>query len=231
MRFKRKGLFWSVMLFMALLGASALLYLVQFKVFRRFGDTLFYLLQDFAFLPVQVLLVTFVLNALLTRREKKSLLQKLYMVIGAFFSQTGNRLLERFLRMDSGRERLLTVFAGMRTWSEAEITLTRRVLLEHGHTIEARAAEMQELKDLLRQERGFLLGLVENPNLLEHESFTELLLAVFHLVEELENRGSLSALPAEDLRHLEGDVQRAYRLLAQQWLDYAPTPSIATPRP
>jgi len=30
-----------------------------------------------------------------------------------------------------------------------------------------------------------LLGLLGNPNLLEHDSFTDLLWAVFHLMEEL----------------------------------------------
>jgi hypothetical protein len=38
---------------------------------------------------------------------------------------------------------------------------------------------------ILLSKRDFLVALMENPNLLEHESFTDLLWAVFHLVEEL----------------------------------------------
>jgi hypothetical protein len=62
--------------------------------------------------------------------------------------------------------------------------------------------------------------LLENPTLLEHESFTDLLRAVFHLAEELAYREDLSQSPGTDRAHLEGDINRAYHLLVHQWLDY-----------
>ena len=65
-----------------------------------------------------------------------------------------------------------------------------------------------------------LLRLLENPNLLEHESFTELLRAVFHLAEELSYRNDFSKLPDTDYNHLAGDIKRSYTLLVRQWLDY-----------
>jgi hypothetical protein len=68
--------------------------------------------------------------------------------------------------------------------------------------------------------RDFLLRLLENPNLLEHETFTEHLRAVFHLTEELTSREDLMGLPDTDYAHLSGDIQRAYGLLVHQWLDY-----------
>jgi len=64
--------------------------------------------------------------------------------------------------------------------------------------------------------------LLENPNLLEHDRFTDLLWAVFHLVEELEMRPeSLEGLPTTDYAHLSSDVRRAYSRLAGEWLAYA----------
>jgi hypothetical protein len=68
-------------------------------------------------------------------------------------------------------------------------------------------------------ERDFLVRLLENPILLEHESFTELLRAVFHLTEELAAREDLGNLPDSDYKHLAGDIKRAYVLLVHQWLD------------
>ena len=65
-----------------------------------------------------------------------------------------------------------------------------------------------------------LLRLLENPSLLERESFTETLRAVFHLKEELLYRDDISQLPESDKKHLVGDIKRAYRLLTHQWLDY-----------
>lgn len=55
---------------------------------------------------------------------------------------------------------------------------------------------------------------------MEHESFTNLLWAVFHFTEELSHRKNLKKLPGSDLKHLSGDIQRSYNLLVDQWLDY-----------
>jgi hypothetical protein len=65
-----------------------------------------------------------------------------------------------------------------------------------------------------------MLGLLENPNLLEHDEFTDLLWAVFHLIEELEARSSFAGLSSADLDHLSGDINRAYSLLLREWLTY-----------
>jgi len=65
-----------------------------------------------------------------------------------------------------------------------------------------------------------LLGLLENPNLLEHESFTNLLWAVFHLTDELAHRSDLVKLPDTDYQHLAGDMKRVYHQLIIQWLNY-----------
>ena len=65
-----------------------------------------------------------------------------------------------------------------------------------------------------------MLRLLENPNLLEHEEFTELLRTVFHVAEELGERTALNDLPDTDIKHLSGDVRRAYVHLVHQWLDY-----------
>ena len=70
------------------------------------------------------------------------------------------------------------------------------------------------------QKRDFLLRLLENPNLLEHESFTELLWSVFHLTEELHHRKNFADLPPTDYKHLEGDIKRAYSQLIAEWFNY-----------
>ena len=72
----------------------------------------------------------------------------------------------------------------------------------------------------MHEKRGFLLRLLENPNLLAHEAFTELLLAVTHVAEELDYRERLGTLPRSDCAHLSGDIRRAYGLLIREWLRY-----------
>ena len=86
--------------------------------------------------------------------------------------------------------------------------------------IDIDACDLEALKAMLVAEKPFLLGLLSNQALLEHEQFTELLWAVTHLAEELEARKDFSAIPTPDRIHLTGDVKRAYSLLTLQWLSY-----------
>ena len=65
-----------------------------------------------------------------------------------------------------------------------------------------------------------MIRLLENPVLLEHGEFTDLIWALFHLEEELSARGALDQAPAADLRHLAQDVDRALRRLLVQWLEH-----------
>jgi hypothetical protein len=80
--------------------------------------------------------------------------------------------------------------------------------------------DLEKLRSFLIGKRNFLLRILENPALLEHESFTELLRAVFHLTEELELRKDFKTLPDSDFAHLQVDMERAYARLVDAWLDY-----------
>ncbi len=95
-----------------------------------------------------------------------------------------------------------------------------RRLKKYDYAVKADSLDLPNLRDFLEQRNDSLLRLLENPVMLEHETFTELLRAVFHLKEELLNRGELKGLPGSDLEHLEGDVKRAYGLLVYEWIAY-----------
>ena len=90
----------------------------------------------------------------------------------------------------------------------------------HTYNIDSKRGDLENIRNFLKEKRQFLLNLLENPNLLEHESFTNLLWAVFHLTEELTHRRSLNELQETDCQHLAVDIKRAYHLLILEWLDY-----------
>ena len=55
--------------------------------------------------------------------------------------------------------------------------------------------DLEAVRDFLLKNEEFLMRLVENPMIFEHESFTDLILAISHLTEELKARGSLVRAP------------------------------------
>jgi hypothetical protein len=105
-------------------------------------------------------------------------------------------------------------------WTLREFVETSNRLKKYTYDIDIKRGDLDSLKQMLIKERTFLLRLLENQNLLEHDTFTNLLMAVFHLTEELESRTDVRDLPQADMKHLANDVKRVYTLLVSEWLDY-----------
>jgi hypothetical protein len=105
------------------------------------------------------------------------------------------------------------------TWKEAEFKKAKLFVKNTGF-IDFDQINISELHAFLLSKRGFLLSLIDNPNVLEHELFSDVLLSVFHLAEELESRPSLTNLGERDRAHIAEDIKRANRNLLVQWLDY-----------
>lgn len=215
-----KRLTWQLAFGILLVLISVFVYYEQIQVFHAERDTFFYLFQDLAFVPINILLVTLIVDRLLRMRERAALMKKLNMVIGAYFSEVGTKLLRHFVAFDedasaiSGR---LLVTAG---WDDRAFAEAADAVKQHPVRMDYRRGDLSGLKEFLVSRRGFLLGLLENQNLLEHESFTELLWAVFHLMEELDSRDDVRALSRTDGEHIAGDIRRAYLILIGEWLAY-----------
>lgn len=211
---------WYLWLTLLLVAISAAFYWLQLAVFRDPRSTFFYMLQDLAFVPIQVLLVTLILNDLMVRREKRNLLNKMNMVIGAFFGEMGTGLIHHLARYDRNSGDLKKTLKMDTGWDDRQFKAARQELASGSYAIDARTENLEPLREFLSARRSFLLSLLENQNLLEHQSFTDLLWAVSHLTEELKLRKDLSGLPENDLQHLSGDIKRAYVILLTEWLEY-----------
>jgi len=205
---------------LALLLTSVLLYAVEYLMLGDSGSILTAFIGNLAFLPINVLLVSIIIHRLINDMERKNRIEKLNMVIGTFFSQTGTRLLGYFSRADPEIEEIRKYLLVKKDWEKKDFADVNRRLKNYEYAIRAGSLDLKDLRDFLEQRNDSLLRLLENPVMLEHETFTELLRAVFHLTEELLNREDLEELPPSDLEHLEGDVKRAYGLLVYEWVAY-----------
>jgi hypothetical protein len=202
-----------------LLATSVMLYLIHYLIFRDAHHIYIYLLGDFAFLPLQVLLVGLIIDRILSWREKQAMLGKMNMVVGVFFSEMGTRLLGQLLPAFD-RTRITGGLGVKSNWSADDFRKATSFADNLKPQADCGAIDLQALKSFLDRERDLILRLLENPNLLEHERFTDMLWAVSHLAEELEARPQLQNLPKSDEAHIGQDIGRAFTALAAEWLDY-----------
>lgn len=217
---------WRVRLGIILIILAAILYTSNVFLFGDLRDTLFYLDIELAFIPIEALIIVLVLEWIISEREKSNLLHKMNMVIGSFFSEVGTELLAGISDFDSKTEKIRKKLIMTDSWTKEDFLEASKRIKNYNYQVYIGKDNpdsihyLQELKIFLVNKREFMLRLLANPNLLEHDTFTDLLWAVFHLTEELENRVDLTDLPKADYKHLAGDTERAYGLLVYEWLQY-----------
>ncbi len=211
---------WYLIIAVVLLLLSAVFYMLQIHIFHNEEETFFLMLQDLSFVPINVLLVTLIIDRLLKRREKQGLLNKMNMVIGVFFNDIGiglikicNGLIENIDDINGG----LQVSQG---WNDRDFNkITKNFSIKPTMFI-LDNENLTVLKGFLEKKTAGLLRMLANPNLLEHDKFTNMLWAVFHIADELSHRSDFGVLPKSDLDHLKVDMSRAYILVVSEWASY-----------
>ena len=210
--------------FLVLAGAvlsvlTVALYLIHYAIFRDAHHIYIYMVGDLAFLPLEILLVALIIDRILEWREKQAMLGKMNMVVGVFFSEMGTRLLGGLLP-GFDRSQIIANLGVKPEWTADDFRRATNFADKLRPQADCRAIDLNALKDFLGHERDLLLRLLENPNLLEHERFTDMLWAISHLAEELQARPQLQNLPKADEAHIGQDIGRAFTALTAEWLDY-----------
>jgi hypothetical protein len=218
--FKLKIERWQVLFALSLVILSILFYLITDMIFGDERNILSRLAEEISFLPLEVLLVALIIEKIFSHMEKRSRMEKLNMVIGTFFIEVGTKLLVYLSDLDPELENIRSSLVIKDNWSDQEFSRVKMDLDSYNFGIDMNKVNLEYLLEFLQKNRDFLLRLTENPTLLEHESFTDVLLAINHLSEELASRSSLKDLPPIDLMHLQGDIKRVYGFLVHEWLDY-----------
>ena len=215
---------WRLALVLILISASAIVYTIHYFIFRDVHHIFIYLIGDVAFLFLDVLFVIIIIERLLARQEKRTAVRKLHMLVGAFYSEVGMDLFRKFAPFLENASELERRLAISPAWTDKEFKRAAeesRGFPYKMKIMEVQIGDLKELRDFLLEKRSFLVRLLENPNLLEHERFTDILLAVFHLAEELGFREKeLRDLPKSDHAHLAGDMRRVYSQMTGEWVAY-----------
>lgn len=211
---------WRIILSVSLIMLSGIFYLLYYFIYADIQGILTWFLMSVAFLPINILIVTLIVEGIINERDKQAMLKKLNMVIGVFYSDAGTELLKLLSAFNLTNVQLSKELMFSSNWTAMEYNNAVNIVKNFNSEIDCRAGNLPDLKEFLSGKRDFLLRLLENPNLLEHETFTDLLWAVFHLHDELAHRTDLAGLHQADCAHISNDMKRAYMLLLAEWLIY-----------
>jgi hypothetical protein len=214
-----KHMNWKILTGIIMLFLASGFYVLHYFIFHDAHHIFIYLIGDIAFVFIEVLLVTLIIHHLLKDWEKKSHLKKLNMVIEVFFSEFGKTLLAYFSSFDKNLPQIQNFIIDQNDNCDLNFKQAFSAIKKYQAHIDMKAIDLPKLASFLQSKRNFIVSMLQNPALLEHQSFTETIMAIFHIAEELISR-NIENLSEEDLEHTKEDIERAYNKLIAQWLSY-----------
>lgn len=210
----------GILIGIGFIALSAILYYLHFLIFNDSHHIFLYLLGDIAFLPIEVLLVSVIFHKVIEDKDKKERLKKINMVLSVYFSEAGVELMQFFSREDDNLSEFREFLLIKPQWDTRDYKNALKNLKGINHHLSFSGPCLISLCEFLTAHRDLFLKLLENPFLVEHETFTDLIMSLSHAEQELSSRKNLLNLNENDYRHLMADIERAYQLLLVEWLLY-----------
>ena len=220
-----KRMSWKVKFSIIMILLIIIIYGSNYLVLGDAEHIISYVWTHLGFIPVDILLVAFLLDEIIERKEKEAMLEKLDMLMSTFFSEVGNDLISQLSaanKYKTNTENLKSI----KNWEEKDygnkLAELKNATIDFQADIplEQREEFLENLRTFLESKREFIINLMTNPNLLEKEEFTGLITSILHLDEELEHRKDLALVNDADFGHLNGDMQRVYDKLIHEWVYY-----------
>lgn len=203
-----------------LVTLSLLLHFVHVLIFKDIHHTMIFLVADIAFIPMEVFFTSMILERMLERREKEHGKEKLNMLVGVFYAEIGTQLLGYFVEQDDR----VSICKKLRIkdpsiWDEDYFKRLQQLNSTYHYEVSLEKVDLIQLKELLHDGKNLLITLMTTESLHDHETFTEMLMLIMHLKEELDLR-DISSLNESERHHLEQDMTALYRYLTYEWCYY-----------
>ena len=216
---------WKIKFSIIMVIAIIVIYGSNILILKDPEHVVSYIWTHLGFIPVDILIVAFVLDEIISKKEKEAMMEKLDMIMSTFFSEIGNDLIGQLSSVNAHKADT-NYLESIKNWDDNDYKNKLKEIKNQNIPFKAEvAAEDREeyltnIRDLLINKREFIINLLNNPNLLEKEEFSGLLTAILHLDEELEHRPDLSKVSDIDFNHLNGDMERIYNKLIHEWIYY-----------
>jgi len=197
---------------------SVVFFIIQTILFKNQRESLFLIFQDMIFLPFNIIFITILLGQIVGRRGKQVRLSKLNILINEFFSEVGNSIILSFNAYVTNIDDFANLLDFSDNFTVKQFDKVIKMVPSASIIVKIQNNGLDDLLASLENSKSLLIRMLENQNILEHDEFTEMLIAVHHVLDELRNRDDLNLLTAKDANHLSYDILRAYPLLIKQWV-------------
>jgi hypothetical protein len=215
---------WKTLFSIKLIIASIIIYILHYLIFKDSHHIFIFLLEDIAFIPLEVLFVSLVIHKFMDNKEKELILEKLYILIGVFFNEVGNQVIKEITPAVNSKNNVCNSFFDDKILNEdvtdKEFNKYINTIKNTETDIQIKNIDIKKLANFLEEKRSFLINILQNPMLLEHDAFTTLIRYLFYLGDQLSHHLNCDCLEEDDLKIVKKEIEKLYPLLLYEWYNY-----------
>lgn len=194
-----------------LIALSSIMFFIHYLIFGQALNTAYYSLMNLCFIPINSLVVTIMLEKLIDYRAKKDRIEKINMLVGIFFTEVGGKLMHFIIDADKDAKNYITNFE--------DLNKIKKCLYEYNYKVDMKYIDLCAIKNILVEHNNLFVTLISNESILQHQIFTDLLMSVIHLRDEIIFIEKDKGLEL-NINHVENDVIRVYKNISIQWISY-----------
>ncbi len=209
-----------------LICASVIMYAVHFLIFKNFHHIAIFFVHDIAFMPLEVILVTLFFDRIIDKAHEEENQSKLSIIETLFFNESGGHMLQYLTSFDPHSDQLAGILDVNMSWKSSDYLNARKQLKNYSFQLDVQKVDFFGLHYHLNERHAYYRNILENPALTQSSEFTELVMKIYLMWEELDCRTDLYNLDLTEKHYLGELLTEIYEELVEYWLDNAHNHSI-----
>ena len=197
-----------------LICTSAALYVLHYLIFRDLHHIGIFFLHDLAGMPLEVILVTLFFDRIIEKAHEEENQSKLSIIETLFFNESG------------GNPQLAEILRVSMDWKSADYQNAKIRVKDYSFHLDVDKVDFFGLHYHLDERHAYYRNILENPALTQSSEFTEMVMKIYLIWEELDCRTDLYNLDPEEKHYLGELLTEIYEELGEYWLDNAYNHSI-----
>lgn len=195
-------------------------YLIYYIIFGEIHYIITSIAMSIASIPLNMLFTGIIVNCIVDIKDKRKKDKEVDILTGLFFNEIGIEMLDIFTNRDECIEDIRKKALIKKDWAIDKYEELYKIFKNYDSCINVDMNDLRQLKIILDKKSSFILDLLFNPVLDDKEDFTELIVEVLHLRDEINHRFIGNKLEDYEKIYIESDINKLYKLLCQRWVNY-----------
>lgn len=195
-------------------------YLIYYIIFGEIYYIITSIAMSIASIPLNILFTSFIINYIVDIKDKIKKDKEVEILTSLFFNEIGIEMLDIFTNLDKCIEDIRKKALIKKDWAINKYEELYEIFKNYESCINIDRNDLRQLKIILDKKSSFILDLLFNPALDDKEDFTDLIVQVLHVRDEINHRFIGDKLEDYEKIYIESDINKLYKLLCQRWVNY-----------